>query len=60
MDGTNCASPSNLFTQKSSPWRNYLTAVKGARAWQLKVQSLDEVVHDDESEIEVVEEALTN
>jgi len=60
MDGTNCASPSTLFTQKSSPWRNYLTAVKGARAWQLKVQSLDEVVHDDESEIEVVEEALTN
>lgn len=59
MDGTNCASPSNLFS-KTSPWRNYLVKVKGTHAWQLNLPLLDELVDDDESEIETVEEVLTD
>lgn len=59
MDGTNCASPSNLFS-KTSPWRNYLVKVKSAHAWQLNLPLLDELVDDDKSEIEIVEEVLTD
>jgi hypothetical protein len=57
MDGSNCASPANLFP-KTSPWRDYLVPVKGARAWQLKVQFLASVMTDDESEKAAVEEVL--
>ena len=33
--------------------------VKGAHAWQLNLPLLDELVDDDASEIETVEEVLT-
>ena len=47
MDGTGCKSPSNLFTGKSSPWRDYIVRVEGARAWELKMPGMEMVIDDD-------------
>lgn len=58
LDGTNYASPANLFP-KASPWRNYMVKVVGAQAWQLSLPILDQPVDDGESEIEVEEAVLT-
>ena len=58
MEGTNCASPANLFSKKS-PWREYLVKVDGAHAWQLKLTMIDVPVEEDESTdvVEIVESA---
>lgn len=48
MEDTGCASPSNLFTSKNSPWRNYLIRVKGSHAWQLNLPTVDAPVEDDD------------
>ena len=48
MEDTGCASPSNLFTSKNSPWRNYLVRVKGSHAWQLNLPTVDAPVEDDD------------
>lgn len=48
MEDTGCASPSNLFTSKNSPWRNYLVRVKGSHAWQLNLPTVDAPVDDDD------------
>lgn len=48
MADTGCASPSNLFTSKNSPWRNYLIRVKGSHAWQLNLPTIDAPVEDDD------------
>lgn len=60
MEDTGCASPSNLFTSKNSPWRNYLVRVKGSHAWQLNLPTVDAPVEDDdqpEAASEVMEDA---
>lgn len=60
MEGTGCASPSNLFTSKNSPWRNYLIRVKGSHAWQLNLPTIDAAIEDDdqpESAAEITESA---
>lgn len=60
MEDTGCASPSNLFTGKTSPWRNYLVRVKGSHAWQLNLPTVDAPVEDDdqpESASEAMEDA---
>jgi hypothetical protein len=54
MEGTNCASPANLFSKKS-PWREYMVKVDGAHAWQLKLTMFDVPVEEDELEMDVVE-----
>ena len=54
MADTGCLSPSNLFTTKNSPWRDYLVKVQGAHAWQLKLAILDEPIDDDEAQAEEV------
>ncbi len=48
MEDTGCASPSNLFTGKTSPWRNYIVRVKGSHAWQLNLPTLDAPIEDDD------------
>ena len=58
LDGTNYASPANLFP-KASPWRNYIVKVVGAQAWQLSLPIFDHPVDDGESEVEVEEAVLT-
>lgn len=55
MDGTGCKSPSNLFTGKSSPWRDYIVRVEGARAWELKMPGMEMVIDDDGVETSVTE-----
>ncbi len=45
MAGTGCASPGNLFS-KSSPWKQYLLKVDGARAWQLNLSMHEGVIED--------------
>jgi hypothetical protein len=55
MDGTGCKSPSNLFTGKSSPWRDYIVRVEGARAWELKMPGMEMVIDDDGEETSVTE-----
>ncbi len=52
MENTGCLSPSNLFTGKKSPWRDYLDRVQGAQAWQLNVPALDTPVDDDDGPVE--------
>jgi hypothetical protein len=59
MDGTNYASPSNLFP-KSFPWRDYIVRVPGTQAWQLNVANLADVIEDAESEIADLSEALVS
>lgn len=48
MEDTGCASPSNLFTGKTSPWRNYIVRVKGSHAWQLNLPTIDVPIEDDD------------
>ena len=48
MEDTGCASPSNLFTSKHSPWRNYFIRVKGSHAWQLNLPTADAAIEDDD------------
>ena len=55
MDGTGCKSPSNLFTGKSSPWRDYIVRVEGARAWELKMPGMEMIIDDDGEETSVIE-----
>ncbi|MEO1750042.1 hypothetical protein, partial [Thiofaba sp. EF100] len=60
MKDTGCASPSNLFTSKHSPWRNYLIRVKGSHAWQLNLPTADAAIEDDDlphSAAEITENA---
>lgn len=60
MEDTGCASPSNLFTSKNSPWRNYLIRVKGSHAWQLNLPTADAPIEDDnqpESAAAITEDA---
>ena len=61
MDGTNYASPANLF-QKTSPWRDYMVKVTGTQGWQLKLslQMLVDPVDEVDNAIEAKEEALTD
>ena len=59
MDGTNYASPANLFP-KTSPWRNYMVKVTGTQAWQLSLPALDEPIDDGDPDFEVEEVALTD
>lgn len=59
MNGTNYASPANLFP-KASAWRNYMVKVSGAQAWQLSLPSLDEVIEEDSFDLKAKEEALTD
>jgi hypothetical protein len=57
MADTNCDSPANLFP-KTSPWKNYLVKVEGARAWQLNLPVSDEPVDDGETAVAVKLEEL--
>jgi hypothetical protein len=58
MADTSCDSPANLFS-KTSPWRDYLVKVNGARAWQLNLPTSDEPVDDDETEVATELEELS-
>lgn len=55
MDGTGCKSPSNLFTGKNSPWREYMVKVDGARAWELRMPGIEAIIDDDGEEVSVPE-----
>ncbi len=55
MDGTSCKSPSNLFTGKNSPWRDYIVRVEGARAWELRMPGMEMIVDDEADETSVFE-----
>lgn len=55
MDGTGCKSPSNLFTGKTSPWRDYIVRVEGARAWELRMPGMEMIVDDEADETSVSE-----
>lgn len=48
MEDTGCASPSNLFTGKTSPWRTYIVRVKGSHGWQLNMPTIDVLIEDDD------------
>lgn len=52
MADTNCDSPANLFP-KTTPWKNYLIKVEGARAWQLNLSVSDQTVDGDEMSVAV-------
>jgi hypothetical protein len=57
MADTNCDSPANLFP-KTSPWKDYLVRVNGARAWQLNMPMSDDPVDDGETAVAIELEEL--